>query len=110
VKEKMNLLSWILFGVIVGVVANTADYKHTNQIIGWLGVSVLGAVIGGMLGTLIFGEVVSSNLNLEAFGTSLIFAVVLVIGTESILDRTNSLKREFRSLSLRLHKDAFKKV
>lgn len=52
----MNLIFWIIFGLLVGIVANLIDpYLEEG---GWLGtiiLGILGAILGGFLGNLVFG-------------------------------------------------------
>lgn len=52
----MNLLYWILFGFIAGVVAQVIDPAPNNG--GFLGsivLGILGSLVGGFLGNVIFG-------------------------------------------------------
>jgi len=56
----MNVLAWLVFGLIVGVVANAIDPAPSHG--GWLGaivLGILGAMVGGFLASLIFGVGVS---------------------------------------------------
>ncbi len=52
----MNILFWIAFGLIVGVIANLIDPEPSQG--GWLGamiLGILGAMLGGFLGNMVFG-------------------------------------------------------
>lgn len=52
----MTIFTWIVFGLIVGIVANVIDPKKDEG--GLLGagiLGVLGAVLGGLLANLLFG-------------------------------------------------------
>lgn len=52
----MNILAWILFGLIVGVIANMIDpAPQRGGILGAVVLGVVGALLGGFLGSLIFG-------------------------------------------------------
>lgn len=52
----MTIFSWILFGLITGIVANLIDpYPERGGVLGAMVLGILGAVLGGFLGNLIFG-------------------------------------------------------
>jgi uncharacterized membrane protein YeaQ/YmgE (transglycosylase-associated protein family) len=51
----MNLLSWIIFGVIVGIVANSLEDHGKSSLRGAVLLGIGGAVLGGFLATLLFG-------------------------------------------------------
>lgn len=74
----MDLVTWILFGLIVGVVANLIDPRPSAG--GWLGaivLGILGAVVGGFLGNLLFGVGVS-GFNISSFLVAVAGALVLM--------------------------------
>lgn len=63
----MNILSWILFGFIVGIVANTIDPSPNKR--GFTGsvlLGIVGALIGGAFANLMFGIRVS-QFNITTF-------------------------------------------
>lgn len=77
----MNILSWILFGLIAGIIANLIDPRPAQGgILGAIVLGIVGALLGGFLANLFFGlEITGFNI------TSFIIAVagsllVLVIG------------------------------
>jgi uncharacterized membrane protein YeaQ/YmgE (transglycosylase-associated protein family) len=81
----MNIASWIIFGVIVGIVSNVLEPERTN-ILGSIILGVLGAVLGGFLASLLF------NLNLTGFSfSSLIFSIissgVILFGQRFVKDK-----------------------
>lgn len=51
----MNLLSWILFGAIVGIITNSLDHSTTSGIPNALILGIIGAVTGGLLASVLFG-------------------------------------------------------
>ena len=52
----MNILSWIIFGLIVGTVANAIDpTPNKSGILNSILLGVVGALIGGLIANLIFG-------------------------------------------------------
>jgi len=52
----MNILSWILFGLIVGIIANAIESSpNRGGILGSILLGIVGALVGGFLANLIFG-------------------------------------------------------
>lgn len=81
----MNILTWIVFGLVVGIIANLIDpSSERGGIFGAILLGVLGALLGGFLGDLIFGVGVT-GFNLSSF-------IVAVIGSLILL----ALSRAFR--------------
>ncbi|RJO62344.1 GlsB/YeaQ/YmgE family stress response membrane protein [candidate division WS5 bacterium] len=81
----MNILAWILFGLIVGVIANIIDPRPSQGgIIGAIILGVIGALLGGFLGNLIFGVGVSgfniSSFIIAVIGALLVLWVARVLG------------------------------
>lgn len=75
----MSLLSWILFGLIAGSLANFLDSSPSRG--GWLGsivLGVVGAVVGGFLANLIFGVSGVSGFNLESLVVAVLGALLLL--------------------------------
>jgi uncharacterized membrane protein YeaQ/YmgE (transglycosylase-associated protein family) len=63
--KLMNLLAWILFGLIVGIIAHAIDPKSSHGgLINAVLLGMGGAFLGGLLATTLFG------LNLEGFNLS----------------------------------------
>lgn len=52
----MNILLWILFGLVVGWIANVIDPRPAQGgLLGAIVLGVVGALVGGFLGSLLFG-------------------------------------------------------
>jgi len=63
----VNILSWILFGLIVGIVANAIDPNpNRGGVLGSILLGIVGALVGGFLANLIFGVTVT-GFNLTSF-------------------------------------------
>jgi uncharacterized membrane protein YeaQ/YmgE (transglycosylase-associated protein family) len=63
----MNIISWILFGLIVGIVANAVDPSpDRGGLLNAILLGVVGALVGGFLADLIFGVGVT-GFNLTSF-------------------------------------------
>lgn len=74
----MSILTWIIFGLIVGVIANVLD-PATEQggLLGAIVLGVAGAIVGGILGNLIFGVGVS-GFNLSSFVVAVLGSLLLL--------------------------------
>lgn len=56
----MNLFTWIVFGLIVGVIANLVDPQMSRGgMLGAVVLGVVGAVVGGYLANMLFGLSIS---------------------------------------------------
>lgn len=83
----MDIIFWVIFGLIVGLVANWIDPSPQQG--GWLGsmiLGIIGALVGGWLGNLIFGVTVT-GFNLSSF-------IVAVVGSIIILWVARAFRRE----------------
>ena len=82
----MNILAWILFGLIVGWIANVIDPTPARGgLLGTILLGILGALLGGFLGNLIFGVGVN-GFDLSSF-------IVAVIGSLILLSVGRSFRR-----------------
>ena len=76
----MDFVTWIIFGLIVGVIANFVDpRKAQGGILGAIVLGVVGGVVGGYVGNLHFGQGVtglnvSSNLVAVAGALLVVYA------------------------------------
>lgn len=74
----MNIVSWILFGLIVGIVANAIDPEPARGgLISAILLGIVGALIGGFLSELIFGVGVT-GFNLTSFLIAIAGSLVLL--------------------------------
>ena len=52
----MNILSWMIFGMIIGAIATILDKKQQEGgALGAVLLGVVGAILGGLLANLLFG-------------------------------------------------------
>lgn len=52
----MNILSWMIFGIIIGTIATILDKKQQEGgALGAILLGIVGAVLGGLLANLLFG-------------------------------------------------------
>jgi len=75
----MNILFWVGFGIVVGIVAQLFDPRPKQG--GWLGsilLGILGALLGGFLGDLIF-ESGAESFNSASFAVASIGAILILL-------------------------------
>ena len=72
----MGILAWILFGLIVGVIAK-AIRPATGGWIKTIIIGIVGSMIGGWVGTLLgFGDV--TGFNVRSIALAVLGAVILI--------------------------------
>ena len=77
----MGILSWIIVGLVSGVIAKALMPGGSDEPSGWIGTIVLGivgALIGGFLSSLVLGGSGVSGFNLGSIVVSVIGACVLI--------------------------------
>ena len=63
----MSIVAWIVFGLVVGIIANAIDPEpNRNGIVGTMLLGIVGALIGGFLANLVFGVTVA-GFNIASF-------------------------------------------
>lgn len=83
----MNILAWILFGLIAGTVANLIDpHPSSGGILGSIILGIIGAVIGGLVANFFFGLAVS-GFNLESFVIAILGALLVLFVQRSLFRR-----------------------
>jgi len=81
----MNILTWLVFGILVGVIANVIDPRPSSGgILGAVVLGIVGALIGGFLGSALLGVGVT-GFNFSSF-------VVAVIGSLLVLGAQRAFK------------------
>lgn len=74
----MNIIAWIVFGLIVGIVANAIDPQPARGgMLGAIFLGIVGALIGGFLSDLIFGVGVT-GFNLTSFLIAVAGSLILL--------------------------------
>ena len=87
----MNILSWILFGLVAGAVARLV--VRGRQEIGCLAtvaVGIMGALLGGLVGEVVLGEEVQFGWDLGPFLLAVAGSVVLLLGLEALRGKRKS--------------------
>lgn len=76
----MDFILYMLFGMIVGVIANALDPRPSQGgLIGAMTLGVLGALTGGYLSAMIFGGTSVTGLNIPSFIVALLGAGILLL-------------------------------
>lgn len=74
----MNILSWILFGALIGIIANIIDPQPSGgRFLGAVILGVLGAIAGGFLGNILFGFGIS-GFNFPSLSIAVLSALALL--------------------------------
>lgn len=74
----MTIILWIVFGLVVGIIANAIDPSPTRGgIIGSIILGILGSVLGGILGNLVFGIGIT-GFNLPSIAVAVLGALLLM--------------------------------
>ena len=84
----MNVLSWILFGLVAGAIARLL--VRGRQEIGCLAtiaVGIVGALIGGVVGEVVLGEEVRFRWDLGPFLLAVAGSVILLLALEALSGR-----------------------
>lgn len=86
----VNMFAWIIFGIMVGITANLIDpYPAKGGLIEAIILGILGSVLGGFLGNVVFGIGIS--------GLSLTSFAVAVLGSLLLLFVSRAFGKEVRS-------------
>lgn len=75
----MNLLTWILLGLVAGALAKLIfPGKDPGGCLATIAIGVLGALLGGYLGTLLFGWGTVTGFDLRSIGIAIGGSLVLL--------------------------------
>jgi uncharacterized membrane protein YeaQ/YmgE (transglycosylase-associated protein family) len=81
-----NLVSWVIFGLVVGIITHLIDPADTeSSIFGTTLLGILGAVVGGLLANLLFGVGIS--------GFNLISFIIAIAGSMFLLFVQRAVRR-----------------
>ncbi len=82
----MSVISWIVFGLIAGTIANMIDPSESRGgMLGSIVLGIVGALVGGFLANLLFGMDVS-GFNLTSF-------IIAIVGSLLVLYAGKALSR-----------------
>ena len=92
----MGWLSWIVFGLLAGAVARVVvPGRQRLGCITTLAVGIVGALIGGLIGQVVFGHKVHFGWDLGPFLLAVVGAVVLLLALEALAGRRRGRRRLF---------------
>lgn len=75
----MNVVAWIIFGLIAGVVANLIDPAPARGgVLGAIVLGIVGAIVGGWIGAALFGVGVT-GFNLNSFVIAVVGALLVLV-------------------------------
>lgn len=76
--NTMNIILWIMFGLIIGAIANLIDpYPSKGGILGSVILAILGAILGGILGNVVFGIGIT-GFNFASIAVAILGALLLI--------------------------------
>lgn len=84
----MGILSWIVFGLLAGLVARML-VRGTGSIgcLGTLAVGIVGALLGGLMGEVLFDEKVRFDWDLKPFLLAVLGAVAFLLVLQAVGER-----------------------
>ncbi len=86
----MDLVAWVGFGLITGIIANVIDPQPSSGgILGAIVLGIVGAVVGGFLGNLLLGVGVT-GFNLSSFLIAVAGALVVLFASRMLM-RNNTV-------------------
>jgi uncharacterized membrane protein YeaQ/YmgE (transglycosylase-associated protein family) len=84
----MGILSWILFGLLAGAMAKfIMPGKDPGGCIGTIIIGILGAVIGGFIGSELFDFGSVTGFNVRSFAIAILGAIILLSLYRLLLER-----------------------
>lgn len=82
----MGILAWIILGLIAGWLAGLLFQGHGFGFIGDTFIGIVGAILGGLLGSALFGWSVT-GLNFSSIILSVIGAIILLAIVKALTPR-----------------------
>jgi uncharacterized membrane protein YeaQ/YmgE (transglycosylase-associated protein family) len=74
----MSILSWIVFGLVAGVIANLLDPSPSSGgTVGAIVLGILGAILGGFVANLLFGITISA-FNIPSLAVAVLGSLLLL--------------------------------
>lgn len=80
----MNIISWLIFGLVVGIIANIIDpHPSKGGVPGSIILGILGAFLGGFLGTTILGIGIT-GFNFTSIAVAVLGALLLMFAERAM--------------------------
>jgi uncharacterized membrane protein YeaQ/YmgE (transglycosylase-associated protein family) len=84
----VNLLSWIVFGLIAGAIAKfIMPGKDPGGCLGTIIIGVAGAAIGGFVSTRLLNIGTVTGFNIRSFGIAILGSIILLLLYRLFLER-----------------------
>lgn len=84
----MNILAWILFGMVAGIVANLIDpAPSSGGVVGSIVLGILGSFVGGFLANMVFGLNVT-GFNFQSLAIAVLGSLLLLVVGRSFRGRS----------------------
>jgi uncharacterized membrane protein YeaQ/YmgE (transglycosylase-associated protein family) len=75
----MNVFTWVLLGLLAGGIAKLIfPGKDPGGCLVTMGIGIVGALLGGLLGTTVFGWGTVTGFNLKSLGIAIVGSLVLL--------------------------------
>ncbi|MGH7552586.1 MAG: GlsB/YeaQ/YmgE family stress response membrane protein [Longimicrobiales bacterium] len=76
----MNILSWILFGLIAGAIAKLVmPGKDPGGCLVTIGIGILGAMLGGLIATRVLDMGPVTGFNMRSFAIAIFGSILLLV-------------------------------
>lgn len=74
----MNIVAWMVFGLVVGVIANLLDPQPSRGgMLGAIVLGIVGALVGGFLSTFVFGVGIT-GFNFTSFAVAILGSLLVL--------------------------------
>lgn len=83
----MGLVAWILMGLVVGVIAQLVLGDAPGGLVLTVVWGIIGALIGGYVADLVFGQGLGTFFNLQTWALALVGALVVIGGVRAVTAR-----------------------
>jgi uncharacterized membrane protein YeaQ/YmgE (transglycosylase-associated protein family) len=84
----LTIIGWIIFGLIVGFIARAlVPGKDNIGLLATIGLGVLGSIVGGLLGSLLFAPHVLTFKSPVGWIGSVIVAIILLVVYNKVTGR-----------------------
>lgn len=96
--STLTIISWIIFGLIVGIVVHALDPKDVRGgLLGTLLTGIVGALLGGFLANLFFGIQIT-GFNATSFLIAIAGGLILAIIQRFLFREREHIKTETKRL------------
>ncbi|MDO8429350.1 MAG: GlsB/YeaQ/YmgE family stress response membrane protein [Candidatus Daviesbacteria bacterium] len=87
----MDILFWIVFGLVAGTIANILDPRPSRGgILGSILLGIVGAVVGGYLGSSLFGVGVT-GFNISSFVVAIAGSMLMLLVGRMLTDDSTTV-------------------